>query len=62
VKFSNKSKIGGLITSRKVGETLIINNGELIIEVIEIAGNRVRIALKASKEISIRRGETSGPL
>lgn len=54
-RFNRKSLMGGLCMTRKVGERIIINNGELIIEVVETRGRYVRLAFKSHKEITIQR-------
>jgi carbon storage regulator CsrA len=55
-------KPGGLILTRKNGDRVIINHGELEIEVVQIHASRVRLAFYANKEISITRAEsTPGP-
>lgn len=56
--FNRQSKIGGLRITRKEGEVIIVNNGEIVIEVTEIRGKRVKLSLKGHKEIAIRRGES----
>lgn len=56
-KFTKKSGIGGLVFSRRVGEHVTINGGEIVIEVVQIKSNLVRLAFKASKDISIVRSE-----
>ncbi len=55
--FTKKSKIGGLIINRKVGEQITINNGEITIEIVEIHGKEVRLAFRAHKDIKIDRTE-----
>ena len=46
-----------LVLTRSVGERLIINNGEICLNVLEIKGNQVRIGIDAPKNISIHREE-----
>jgi carbon storage regulator CsrA len=58
-KYTKKSSIGGLVLARKTGERVVINRGELLIEVVEIKKAIVRLAFVASKEIIIQRGEVS---
>ena len=55
--FNRKSSIRGLVTTRRVGEQVIINHGELVIEVVAVKGKAVRLCFQASKDISIERGE-----
>jgi sRNA-binding carbon storage regulator CsrA len=58
MSFKRKSKLGGLLLTRKPGDYIYINHGELIIEVVEIVGRYVRLAFKANRtDISIKRGE-----
>ncbi len=46
-----------LVLTRSVGERLIINNGEIKLNVLEVKGNQVRIGIDAPKHISIHREE-----
>lgn len=55
--FQKKSSIGGLTITRREGDKIVVNHGELIIEVVGIRGNRVKLSFKAHKEIDIRRSE-----
>jgi carbon storage regulator len=48
---------GLLILTRKVGETIDINNGEIVLTVKRLNGNRVAIAIEAAKDIPVMRGE-----
>ena len=57
-KFERKCNIGGLVITRKIGEVVVINKGEIRIEVVDISGGFVRLAFKAHKEIEIHRGES----
>ena len=45
-----------LVLSRKVGDRLIIN-GNIIVEVTKIQGNRVHLGIVAPHEVKILRGE-----
>ncbi|MCV2502110.1 MAG: carbon storage regulator CsrA [Candidatus Lightella neohaematopini] len=45
-----------LILTRRVGETLIINDN-ITVTVLNIKGNQIRIGINAPKEISIHRKE-----
>ena len=56
-KFKNKSRIGGLLVTRNVGSGVIINNGEILIEIVDICGKEVRVAIKAHDDIKIDRIE-----
>lgn len=46
-----------LVLTRRVGEKILLNNGEVVIEVVATRGRTVRLAFRAAKEISIRREE-----
>ena len=46
-----------LVLTRSVGERLIINNGEIRLNVLEIKGNQVRLGIDAPKHIAIHREE-----
>ena len=46
-----------LVLSRKKNESIVINNGEISIHVVEIVGNRVRLGIKAPPEMKINRLE-----
>jgi carbon storage regulator CsrA len=51
------SKIGGLVFTRGIGESVTVNGGELIVEVVDIKGKNVRLAFKAAREVKIHRSE-----
>jgi len=46
-----------LVLTRSVGERLIINNGEIQLNVLEVKGNQVRIGVDAPKNVTIHREE-----
>lgn len=46
-----------LVLTRSVGERLIINDGEIRLNVLEVKGNQVRIGIDAPKHISVHREE-----
>lgn len=46
-----------LVLTRSVGERLIINDGEIQVDVLEIKGNQVRIGIRAPKDVSVHREE-----
>jgi carbon storage regulator len=48
-----------LVLSRKIGERIIINN-EIIVEVLQIIGNRVRLGVTAPAGVPILREELLG--
>ncbi|MCV2525386.1 MAG: carbon storage regulator CsrA [Candidatus Lightella neohaematopini] len=45
-----------LILTRRVGETLIINDN-ITVTILNIKGNQIRIGINAPKEISVHRKE-----
>lgn len=47
-----------LVLSRKAGEELVID-GNVRVKVIEVSGNRVRVAICAPSDVAIRRSEIS---
>jgi sRNA-binding carbon storage regulator CsrA len=56
-----RSSIGGLVVTRRPGQKISVNHGEIIIEVVQIQGGSVRIAFLAHKEISIKRMDGESP-
>lgn len=46
-----------LVLSRREDEDVIINNGQIIVTVIEIRGEKVRLGIKAPPEIPVHRAE-----
>lgn len=54
-RFKKRAELRGLVITSKESEQVIVNNGELLIEIVEIKGKAVRLAFQASSEISIRR-------
>jgi len=46
-----------LVLTRSVGERLIINDGEIRLNVLEVKGNQVRLGIEAPKHISVHREE-----
>ena len=57
-RFAKKAQLRGLVITRKEGDQILINHGELKVEVVEIKGRWVRLAFEAAKEIVIQRAET----
>ena len=45
-----------LILTRRVGESLIIND-DIVINILGLKGNQIRIGIKAPKEITVHREE-----
>ena len=45
-----------LVLSRKPGESVVIGGG-IIVRVVEVRGNRVRLAFDAPAQVAILRGE-----
>lgn len=45
-----------LVLSRRPGEKVVIGNG-ITVTVVEVTGNRVRLAFKAPDQVRILRGE-----
>lgn len=45
-----------LILTRKVGESLVIDN-HITVTVLDVKGNQIRLGINAPKEISIHREE-----
>lgn len=52
-----QSKIGGLSLERKDGQIISIDNGRILIEIVESTKGRTRIAIKAPKDTAISRAE-----
>lgn len=46
-----------LVLTRSVGERLVINNGEIKLNVLDIKGNQVRIGIDAPRHIIVHREE-----
>ncbi len=55
--FKKRSTMSGLMMTRKEGDRIVVNNGEMLIEVVQIKGKYVRLCFHASKEITIKREE-----
>ncbi len=54
-----RTKQGGLVLSRKMDETVVIN-GEIVITVIESKDGRVKLHFAAPATVRILRGELIG--
>lgn len=46
-----------LVLSRKVGESISIADGIVIVKVVDIRGDKVRLGFEADREINIMRTE-----
>ena len=46
-----------LVLSRKKDESIVIGDEQIIVTAIEIRGDKVRLGIQASKEISVHRQE-----
>ncbi len=49
-----------LVLSRKVGDKLVID-GNIIVEVVKIQGNRISLGIVAPSNVKILRGELNQP-
>lgn len=45
-----------LVLTRKIGETIIINNN-IRVTVLDVIGNRIRLGIEAPREIEVHRQE-----
>lgn len=50
-----------LVLSRRIGERIVIDN-EIVVEILQIQGNRVRLGIQAPPGSSILREELLPPL
>lgn len=46
-----------LVLSRHRNESIVINNGEIVITVVEIRGDKVRLGVEAPKDVPVHRSE-----
>lgn len=53
----SKMQLRGLVISRKVGEIISVNHGELKIQISEIKGRFVRMIFEAARDVKIDRAE-----
>ena len=56
-KWTKKASIRGLMLTRKAGQHITINHGEVKIEIVEVRGKEVRIAIEAPRDVIVLRGE-----
>ena len=59
MSWNRASVIGGLMITRHAGEGVSINHGEILLEIVEIKGRAVRIAVKGKPDMLIQRVEPS---
>jgi carbon storage regulator len=55
-----QGRIKMLVLSRKAGEKLVIN-GNIIVEVLRVQGNRITLGVAAPADVKILRGELNQP-
>lgn len=48
-----------LVLSRKVGEEIVVD-GDIVLTVVEVSGNRVKIGIRAPRDKAVVRGELVG--
>jgi carbon storage regulator len=48
-----------LVLSRKCGEEIVIGQGEIRIEVLELKGGRVRLGVTAPRDVTVHRLEVA---
>ena len=48
---------GNLIITRRIGESLIIGDNDVEVEVLGVRGNQVRLSIRADKSTSVHRSE-----
>lgn len=46
-----------LVLALKVGDTIVINNGEIIVKLLEARGRILRVGVEAPSQIPVHRGE-----
>jgi carbon storage regulator len=46
-----------LVLSRKRDQSIVIDNGRVVVTVVEIRGDKVRLGITAEKEIPVHRDE-----
>ncbi len=51
-----------LVLARKKDESVIINNGEITVSVVEIRGDKVRLGFDAPKDVPIHRSEVQAEI
>lgn len=53
--------MGMLVLSRHKNETVVIN-GDIVVTVVEIRGDKVRLGIAAPKEVPVNRGEVQAAI
>jgi carbon storage regulator len=48
-----------LVLSRKVGESVVIGD-RIVVQVLQVNGQRIRLGFEAPPEVTVLRGELSG--
>lgn len=46
-----------LVLSRKRNESIVINDGEVVVTVLEVRGDKVRLGIQAGIDIPVHRSE-----
>lgn len=46
-----------LILSRRIGESLVIGDHEIMVTILSVRGNQVRVGIEAPKHIAVNREE-----
>lgn len=59
--YKRYATYGGLVLKRSPGESVFINQGQIIIEVIKVKGKEVSLAFKAAEDVVIDRYERLFP-
>lgn len=49
--------MGMLVLSRKRNERIVIADGEIVLTIVEIRGDKVRVGIEAPRDIPVHRGE-----
>ncbi len=52
-----------LIVSRKPGETIVVGKDqEIVFEILEVSGKKVRVGIRANSDIPVHRGEVAAKI
>ena len=51
-----------LVLSRKRNEGIVINNGEIVVMVVEIRGDKVKLGIEAPREMPVHRSEVQAAI